>query len=94
MAVSALRAALSAIANAEAVDIAAPGRSPGAHPLRPVGAADVPRRELTEAELTATLRSEVAERLTAAGEYEDLGQPERAERLRGEATVLSRFVPG
>ncbi len=96
VAVSALRSALAAIGNAEAVEAGTPGGSPGADPLGPagaVGATDVPRRQLTEADLAQTVRVEITERLTAAGEYERLGQPERAERLRGEANVLGRFVP-
>jgi uncharacterized protein YqeY len=93
VAVSALRSALAAIDNAEAVDAGTSGGDVGAHPLGPVGPAEAPRRELTEADIVETVRTEVSDRLRTAGEYERLGQPEHAERLRGEATVLSRFVP-
>lgn len=99
VAVSALRSALAAIENAEAVD-AADGAPAGAgdanrdpHVAGSVvglGAGEVSRRTLTPAEVAATVRAELDERLAAAVEYQRLGQREHAERLRGEAGVLSR----
>jgi hypothetical protein len=55
-----------------------------------LGAGEVSRRTLTPAEVAATVRVEVDERLAAAVEYQRLGQRAHAERLRGEAGVLSR----
>lgn len=98
VAVSALRSALAAIDNAEAVD-AAPAPPPGAgHPdiggsVGSLWAAEVERRTLTDAEVEETVRAEVAERLVAARDYERLGHREHAERLRGEADVLTRYLP-
>ena len=82
MATAALRSAISAIANAEAV-----GPAPAKLRLGP-GAGDVPRRDLTEDELLAIMLAEVDERTRAAGENERLGQPEQARRLRSEADLL------
>lgn len=97
VAVSALRSALAAIDNAEAVDVS---QAPPAvdHPdvagsavgLR---ATEVQRRSLTEAQVDQTVRAEVTERLAAARDYERLGRREHAERLSAEADVLRRLLP-
>ena len=85
-AVSALRSALSAIANAEAVD-------PAPNKVRlGVGAGDVPRRALSEDEVLAIIRSEIDERHQAGAEYDRLGQPEVTQRLSAEAAVLGRLL--
>ena len=91
VAVSALRATLATLDNAEAVDHDAAARMPLAIELTPVGvgAADVERRVLTDAEVAHIVGTEVAEREAAAEEYERAGRVERAELLRAEARVLS-----
>jgi uncharacterized protein len=88
--VGALRSALAAIDNAEAVQTAAPdGRSSAIeHSPVGVGAAEVERRALTEADVMEIVRAEVADRETAASEYETAGRHDRAELLRAEAQVL------
>ncbi|HEY6708307.1 MAG TPA: hypothetical protein VJB61_12030 [Actinomycetota bacterium] len=53
-----------------------------------VGATEVERRSLSQAQMEAIVRTEIADRETAATGYERAGQPERAERLRAEANVL------
>lgn len=97
-AVSALRSALAAIDNAEAVDAqTAPpvgaATAEVASSVAGVGAAEVPRRALTESEVETLVRAEVAERLAAADDYEHHDQPEHARRLRREAEVLRRHLP-
>lgn len=90
-AVAALRSALGAIANAEAVEgeAAAPiGESPIAHAVSGLGAGDVARRELSDADQIAVVRNEIAERETAALGYDRLGRSDEAERLRSEANFL------
>ena len=82
VATAALRSAVSAIANAEAVESAPAKVTLG------VGAADVPRRELSESELLAILDAEIEERIAAAVEFDRLRKPEKAQRLRAEADVL------
>jgi uncharacterized protein YqeY len=57
-----------------------------------VGAAEVPRRALTEAQVEQIVRAEVAEREAAARDYERAGRAERAERLRHEIGVLSAHL--
>jgi uncharacterized protein YqeY len=94
VAVAALRSALAAIDNAEAVDSTAAANERlgiGQLPVG-VGAAEVPRRILTSAEMEHIVRAEVAEREAAARDYVRADRPERAERLRREAGVLSRYL--
>jgi uncharacterized protein len=97
VAVAALRSALAAIENAEAV---------AAHPESPteptharlagtvagVGAAEAERRPLTEAQVEGIVGAEVDERRTAADTYERAGRPEVARRLRAEADVLGGYL--
>jgi uncharacterized protein YqeY len=96
---AALRSALAALANAEAVDAAEPRQATvGGHPtiagsLVGVGAAEVDRRELAAAEMEAIVRAEVVERVEAAAEYRRLGHNDRATRLEEEADVLRRYLP-
>ena len=96
-AVSALRSALAALDNAEAVDAAGPaGPVVATHPRLAgtavgVGAAEVERRSLTEDEQRAVLQAEIDERLSAAAQSDLGGRPDRAERLRAEAAVLAEL---
>jgi len=53
-----------------------------------VGATEVERRSLSQAQMEAIVRVEIADRETAAAGYERAGQLARAERLRAEAKVL------
>lgn len=97
MAVSALRTALAAIENAEAVrpdeaDAPPSGWSHVAGSAAGMGAGDVPRRHLTVVDVEHIVRAEVAERLAAADQYEQRGQSDSATRLRAEAAVLSRYL--
>jgi uncharacterized protein len=124
LAVTALRSALAAIANAEAIDSSrAPpqaghpeptGSAPGfggsgvgdpepagsgsdppfAGTVVGLGAAEVERRSLTEAQVEEIVRAEVAERETAAADFTRAGQLEHAERLRDEAEVLAAYLEG
>jgi len=89
----ALRSALSAIGNAEAVpaaNVPAPSATSShvAGAAAGVGAAEVPRRRLSEADISEIVRAEAAERVTAAGQCEHAEHPDRAERLRREARIL------
>jgi len=91
-ATSALRSALAAIDNAEALRVgaAAPlADGPIAGAVSGVGAAEANRREVTEEEMVQIVRGEIASRLAAAAEYEQLGEDAQAARLRAEAAVLA-----
>jgi uncharacterized protein len=57
-----------------------------------VGVTEVERRRLSEAQMREIVRAEVLERERAAAGYERAGRLELAERLRGEAKVLSAFL--
>jgi uncharacterized protein YqeY len=92
-AVSALRSAMGAIGNAEAVDPAAarPAGTGSAHfagAVAGLGAGEAQRRRLTEADIAAIVRQEAAEREAAAGEYERGGRAAEAARLREGARAL------
>ncbi|EID55542.1 GatB/YqeY domain-containing protein [Saccharomonospora xinjiangensis] len=102
VALAALRSALGAIDNAEAVPIdsapidSAPVAGLGgehvAGAASGVGATETERRELTDTQLREIVENEVRERTAAADEYERLGRADHAERLRAEAEVLTRHL--
>jgi uncharacterized protein len=97
IAVSALRSALSAIANAEAVDAPAVRLSGSQFVVGGVSGlgGDVPRRSVSDADVDTIVRAEIDERLRAADEYDRADRPEQADRLRREAGVLTDLVaPG
>ncbi|MEV0244855.1 hypothetical protein AB0I06_33795 [Streptomyces sp. NPDC050674] len=95
-AVSALRSALAALDNAEAVapDDSAPRA--GALEQSPVGAGatEAARRELGERDVLDIVRAEATERLEAAAQLTAPAHADRAGRLRAEAAVLLRFLEG
>ena len=97
IATPALRSALAAIDNAEAVDPAhAPDvrSGPIAGAVGGLHAGEVPRLELSDDDIADVVRSEITSRKAAAREYERLGRGDDAERLRGEAAVLQRHLDG
>lgn len=93
VAVSALRSALAAIGNAEAVP---PERVPRSGPvggpiagaLDGLGAGEVARRSLSGAEVAEIVQAEITERRVAATGYQRSGHRSRAERLIREVDVL------
>ncbi|MGN6677897.1 MAG: hypothetical protein ACTHKL_08930, partial [Streptosporangiaceae bacterium] len=93
-AASALRSALAAIDNAEAVPVGWPSTAvtTSAHfagAAEGLGAAEAQRRVLTEEQTYEIIEAEIAERLTAAAAYEAVGHAKQASRLQREAQVLS-----
>ena len=93
--VSALRSALSAIDNAETPDDArvdAPSSGTIAGGVVGLGAAEVARRELSDAQIRGLVRAGVDEPLTAARDFTAAGHTERAATLRAEAAVLSDLL--
>lgn len=70
-------------------DLAPQGPHPGfAGTVAGVGATEVERRSLSQAQMEQIVRTEIADRETAATGYEHAGQLGPAERLRAEAKVL------
>jgi hypothetical protein len=97
VAVAALRAGLAAIDNAEAVEVGQGTRVVATHPelagtLVGLGAGEVARRALTDAEMEAFVRAEAGELRSAAEGYRRAGQREEAERLLAQAAVLSALL--
>lgn len=94
VAVAALRTTLGAIDNAETVSAPSTVDASLAIEQTPVGvgAADVARRVLTEDDIAGILRDAVTEREQAADGYDRAGRPDRAQRLRAEATVLFTYL--
>jgi uncharacterized protein YqeY len=96
-AVAALRSALAAIENAEAVAPPAPaplrdGVIPGA--TAGLGSGEAVRVDLSEDRVAAIVRGEVDERRSAAADYARAGQDDRAARLTAEADVLAAHLGG
>ncbi|WP_306371517.1 GatB/YqeY domain-containing protein [Nocardiopsis sp. CC223A] len=95
-AVSALRTALAAIDNAEAVTAPAGTGAAGSEHVAGastgVGSTEAPRRVLSAEELHGLLHAQVAERRAEAGRYTDHGRHDAAERLRAEADVLAGYL--
>ncbi|MFB9835812.1 hypothetical protein [Actinoallomurus acaciae] len=95
-AVSALRSALAALDNAEAVPVDVSGPRGLAIEESPVGvgATEAPRRALSERGAADIVRAEADERLAVASRLTAPAQADRAARLREEAAVLLRFLEG
>ncbi|MFE6486803.1 hypothetical protein ACFVGN_28240 [Streptomyces sp. NPDC057757] len=95
-AVSALRATLAALDNAEAVPVGDAELRGMALEESPVGAGatEAARRELSEREEADIVRAEAAERLDAAAQLPSPAHADRAARLRTEAAVLLAFLDG
>lgn len=103
VAVAALRSALAAIDNAEAVALPSDGTplpatenatadDQVAGASTGLGSAEVERRQLTDADLRSIVEKERQDRTAAAADYERLGHDELAEKLRSEAVVLDRYL--
>ncbi|WP_152362308.1 GatB/YqeY domain-containing protein [Microlunatus speluncae] len=98
----AIRSALSAIANAEAVEVTTTRTE-----ARPVataetvagtvagpGTAEVARKELTGDDLDSIVAGEITDRRAAAERYRESGRGEPADLLRQEADLLERILRG
>lgn len=94
---NAIRSALAAIENAEAVavdsadDVVATSEHIAGAAVG-VGAAEVPRRELDEDEMLEIVSAERDERLSAAAELRAAGRADRAADLEAEAAALDAFL--
>ncbi|MFI1913119.1 hypothetical protein [Nocardia sp. NPDC020380] len=94
-ATKALRSALGAIDNAEAVDASDVQAGAIESSTVGLGTAERARRHLTESDIEAIVRNEITERLTAAAEYDSLaGGADRAAALRAEAAALTAHLDG
>lgn len=90
-AASTLRSVLATIANAEAVPVAddpAPTEGPVAGAVSGLGAAEAPRRELSETDVRALVARERDELLAAAA----VVPAERAAELRAAADLLGTYL--
>lgn len=97
VAAAALRSALAAIANAEAVpqeDRAAAASQHIAGGTAGLASAEAERRTLTPEDAARIIENEICERQTAARQYETADHPERAARLRREAEVIRSAIQG
>ncbi|MFI8347070.1 hypothetical protein [Streptomyces sp. NPDC085596] len=95
-AVSALRATLAALDNAEAMpvdEVTLRGVALEHAPVG-VGSTEAARHELSEREVVDIVRAEAAERLEVAAQLTAPAHAERAARLRTEAAVLHRLLDG
>lgn len=95
LALGTVRSTLAAIENASAVEGSLHTEietGPIAKAVKGLGAADVPRRTVTEAEAIDIVRAELAERRSAAADYRRLGRSEEADRLEAEAEILDSLL--
>lgn len=92
--VSALRSALAAMDNAEAVPVGSAELQVLAieQAAVGVGATEAARRELSEQHITGIVRAEADERLALAAQFTSPAQADRASQLRAEAAVLLRLL--
>jgi uncharacterized protein YqeY len=83
-----MRRLIGAVDNAEAVEVADQPYQP-----RAFGdpAVEVARRELDAAAIDAVIAREVADRLSAADEYDRHGRAEESARLRDEAALIGGY---
>jgi uncharacterized protein YqeY len=84
---AALRTLISALDNATSIETTALNQ-----PVFGL-AGDVPRHELTEADIERVFSAEADERRAAIADYHQRGLPAEAERLRLELAVIERFRP-
>jgi uncharacterized protein YqeY len=95
-AIAALRTAIAAIDNAEAVTTPdQPGSAVSeyvAGAVAGVGSSEAARRVLSLADLRAILQEEIDERIVAADRYDSYGKASAADRLRREADVLRKYL--
>ncbi|MGN6677655.1 MAG: hypothetical protein ACTHKL_07695, partial [Streptosporangiaceae bacterium] len=96
-AASALRSALAAVDNAEAVPVSrtkatATSSEHFAGAAAGLGAAEAERRSLTKAQICEIVDAEIGERLTAAEHYESRGHAQQASKLRREAQALRDVI--
>ena len=95
VAVNALRSALARIANAEAVHIdTVPPAGAMEHAPVGAGAADAPRRELTDDEVSDLVEAEASEREHAAAAMTTAGLEDVGRTLLAEAAVLRSYLTG
>ncbi|WP_261958437.1 GatB/YqeY domain-containing protein [Streptomyces nigrescens] len=94
--VSALRATLATLDNAEAVpvDESALRGSAVEHSPVGVGVTEGARCELSEREVREIVRAEATERLEVAAQLTAPAHADRVAQLRAEAAVLLRFLDG
>lgn len=93
-AIKAIRLLMTAIANAEAVEVGAHVGGKVINPGEPViaGRAEVQRRTLAEADVAGILAAELRDHDDHIATYEQHGQHERAGELRAEREVLARYA--
>ena len=95
-AMAALRIAIAAIDNAEAVEVS-DTRPPAtsahvAGATRGAGSAEAARRRLDSAAVRGILRDQVDEQTREAGRRDELGQADAARRLRRRAEVIAAYL--
>lgn len=82
--VSVLRTTLSALSNAEAVDVS----------VVPAGVTEVPRRELGDDDIRGIVERERDELRTTADRMRRVGAPDRARELVAQARLLDGYLAG
>jgi uncharacterized protein YqeY len=95
--VGTIRTLIAAIDNAEAAGIRFPTRptSSGSEDIAGsvsgIGSGDAPRRELDAEDLGEILDAEIADRREHEAQYESVGRPDAAARMRVQAELIGRY---
>jgi len=91
IAIDALRSVLAALDNAEAADLTVTPRPDSASiagAVAGLGAGEVSRRVVSDEDICSILERAIAERQSAALEYDELRRSDEAQRLRAEVAIL------
>jgi hypothetical protein len=95
-AMAALRTAIAAIDNAQAVPASDQTPTPASTHIAGArsgaGSTEAPRRQLGGGELRDILRAQITEHAREADRYHALGQADAAERLRRQARTLTAYL--
>ena len=95
-AMAALRTAIAAIGNAEAVPAPATNPPPGSAYIAGAasgpGASEAARRQLSTSELRDIVRDQITSCAREADRYDALGRPDAAARLRRQASTLTAYL--
>ncbi|CAI9400325.1 GatB/YqeY domain-containing protein [Aestuariimicrobium sp. T2.26MG-19.2B] len=94
VAVGALRSALSAIGNAEALPVSIVPSAGAIESAVALGSAESDRLLLDDDQQREVVEKEVAERETAITHYDELGRSDASEKLRAEVATLRDLLAG
>lgn len=94
IAVGALRSALAAIGNAEAMPITIMPAAGAIEAAVGLGAAEADRLQLSDDQQREVVQQEIDERIAAIADYDQHGRSDASEKLKHEVAALRAVLPG